>query len=61
MRISQWLSTASLISASACSMAFAATPALAQSEPQAQAAPAEEGAIIVTARRQNERLQDVPA
>ena len=62
MRISQWLSTASLLSASFAGMAFAAAPALAQSEPQAEAAaPAEEGAIIVTARRQNERLQDVPA
>ena len=65
MRISQWLNTASLLSASVAGLAFAATPALAQSAPQAQAAdapaPAEEGAIIVTARRQNERLQDVPA
>lgn len=65
MRISQWLSTASLISASVAGLALSGAPAFAQSEPQAQstdaAAPAEEGAIIVTARRQNERLQDVPA
>ena len=33
MRISQWLSTASLLSASFAGMAFAAAPALAQSEP----------------------------
>ena len=65
MRISQGLNTTSLLSASVAGFAFAAVPALAQSTPQAQAAeaaaPAEEGAIIVTARRQNERLQDVPA
>ncbi|MEI6642847.1 MAG: TonB-dependent receptor [Novosphingobium sp.] len=63
MRISQWFTTTSLVSASLAGVAFAAVPALAQTAPQAQAeaAPAEEGAIIVTARRQNERLQDVPA
>ena len=59
MRISQWLNATGLVTASAISIAFATAPAFAQTE--AAAAPAEEGAIIVTARRQNERLQDVPA
>ncbi len=63
MRISQWLNTTSLVTASLASFAFTGGPALAQAQAadQADAAPAEEGAIIVTARRQNERLQDVPA
>lgn len=58
MRRSHWL-----LLTTACSMACAATPAFAQqSAPQAEAAAGgEDGAIIVTARRQNERLQDVPA
>jgi len=58
MRFSQWLlvSTASVIT-------FAAAPALAQtaSTPQADATDEGDSGIIVTARRQNERLQDVPA
>ncbi|MFM9936657.1 MAG: TonB-dependent receptor [Novosphingobium sp.] len=62
MRISQWLMTASATGIAA-GIAFASVPAFAQSQtsPQAEAAPADEGGIIVTARRQNERLQDVPA
>ncbi|MEO0031298.1 MAG: hypothetical protein RIS94_1056 [Pseudomonadota bacterium] len=58
MRVSQWL-----LSASAGVLALLAVPALAQgpSTPDAASAPEGEGAIIVTARRQNERLQDVPA
>lgn len=59
MRRSQWI-----LLSSACGLAFLATPALAQDSSaqsdQSQAASADEG-IIVTARRQNERLQDVPA
>jgi iron complex outermembrane recepter protein len=48
-----------LLSVSAASLLIAASPALAQdSQPGAAEA---EGEIIVTARRQNERLQDVPA
>ena len=54
MRISRLL-----LSASAVGLAFATTPAFAQ-DSAAEGANAEE-AIIVTARRQNERLQDVPA
>lgn len=60
MRLSQWLlvSTASAIT-------FAAAPAWAQnatsSAPQADASEEGDAGIIVTARRQNERLQDVPA
>ncbi|MDF8334660.1 TonB-dependent receptor [Novosphingobium cyanobacteriorum] len=58
MRVSQWL-----VSASAGVLALSAIPALAQEAPQADAAGAAAGedTIIVTARRQNERLQDVPA
>lgn len=48
-----------LLSASAAGLALGATPAFAQ-DGAADGANAEE-AIIVTARRQNERLQDVPA
>lgn len=58
MRFSQWLlvSTASVIT-------FGAAPAFAQTAatPQADATDEGDSGIIVTARRQNERLQDVPA
>jgi iron complex outermembrane receptor protein len=60
MRLSHahFLATASLLAA-------LATPALAQEAPQPVAqtgiAPGDDSGIIVTARRQNERLQDVPA
>ena len=50
-----------LLFTTACALAGAATPALAQEAPQANAAANDDGGIIVTARRQNERLQDVPA
>lgn len=59
MRRSQWI-----LLSSACGLALAASPALAQAAAdqteQSQSATADDG-IIVTARRQNERLQDVPA
>lgn len=48
-----------LLSASAAGLALGALPALAQDT--AADGASEEEAIIVTARRQNERLQDVPA
>ena len=48
-----------LLSASAASFIFGAVPAFAQQ--QAGEGAGEVDAIIVTARRQNERLQDVPA
>jgi len=48
-----------LLSASAAGLALGATPAFAQDS--AADGANEEEAIIVTARRQNERLQDVPA
>lgn len=48
-----------LLSASAAGLALGATPAFAQDS--AADGASEEEAIIVTARRQNERLQDVPA
>ena len=60
MRFSKWLlvSTASAIT-------FAAAPAWAQNAtsaaPQADTSEDGDAGIIVTARRQNERLQDVPA
>jgi iron complex outermembrane receptor protein len=54
MRISRLL-----LSASAAGLALGATPAFAQDS--AADGASEEDAIIVTARRQNERLQDVPA
>lgn len=59
MRFSQWL-----LLSTAAGIAFASAPAMAQSStaaPQADAESGDESAIIVTARRQNERLQDVPA
>lgn len=61
MRIS-----ASLLSVSFSVLAVSSVPAVAQGDPaagKAEAAPAadDEGSIVVTARRQNERLQDVPA
>ncbi|MEL0209963.1 MAG: hypothetical protein VW891_05175, partial [Novosphingobium sp.] len=54
MRATRYLLTTALLAVAA--------PALAQELPQ-DTATADEGgdAIIVTARRQNERLQDVPA
>jgi iron complex outermembrane receptor protein len=48
-----------LLSASAAGLALGATPVFAQDN--AADGASEEDAIIVTARRQNERLQDVPA
>lgn len=55
MRRSQWI-----LLSTVCGLGFVTAPAFAQdAQPQADAA--EESAIIVTARRQNERLQDVPA
>lgn len=48
-----------LLSASAAGLALGATPVFAQDS--ATDGASEEEAIIVTARRQNERLQDVPA
>ena len=56
MRRSQWI-----LLSTACGLAFAASPTLAQEAPQADTVAAEDEGIIVTARRQNERLQDVPA
>lgn len=60
MRITHWLLTASIPG-----LALAAMPATAQeaANPAADtsATTPDEGSIIVTARRQNERLQDVPA
>lgn len=51
-----------LAAASFATIASAATPALAQDAPVGPvAAEADDDAIIVTARRQSERLQDVPA
>ncbi len=54
MRFTQWMASASIVG-----LAFAAIPALAQ-ETEA-GVESEEGSIIVTARRQNERLIEVPA
>ena len=54
MRVSQWL-----ISASLAGLAIAAAPA--QAQERGGEAPTDVGAIIVTALRQSERLQDVPA
>ena len=51
--------TPMLISASLFSLALASTPAFAQDSTEAASSGEEE--IIVTARRQNERLQDAPA
>jgi len=51
-----------LLNTAALGLLAAATPSFAQESAQDTAAAQEEGdAIIVTARRQNERLQDVPA
>ena len=55
MRITQLLLTASAIG-----LVLGATPAFAQTA-QSGAVEGDSDAIIVTARRQNERLQDVPA
>ena len=55
MRFSSWLQTSSLTLSAG--LALAAVPALADEAP----APKAGEDIIVTARRQNERLQDVPA
>ena len=54
MRVTQWLVSASIVG-----LAMAATPALAQET--AAEAEADNSSIIVTARRQNERLVEVPA
>ena len=55
MRRSQWI-----LLSTVCGLGFVTAPAFAQdAQPQADAA--DDSAIIVTARRQNERLQDVPA
>ncbi|KEO92056.1 TonB-dependent receptor [Erythrobacter longus] len=57
MRQFQFLTAASLIT-----LAAIAAPAAAQTVPSAdEASEEDDNAIIVTARRQNERLQDVPA
>ena len=56
MRVTHWL-----LSASIAGLALVSVPAVAQEAPAASTADEDEGAIIVTARRQNERLQDVPA
>ncbi|MCW1384966.1 TonB-dependent receptor [Novosphingobium sp. KCTC 2891] len=58
MRVSQWL-----LLTTASGLACAAVPAFAQGAPAnaPQAAADADSGIIVTARRQNERLQDVPA
>ena len=60
MRRSDWI-----LFSSACGLALMASPALAQDTSpqsgQSQSAAVEDEGIIVTARRQNERLQDVPA
>ena len=64
MRVTNWL-----MSASITVLAVSAAPALAQGAPADSAADSganaaranDEAAIVVTARRQNERLQDVPA
>lgn len=55
MRRSHWI-----LLSTVCGLGFATAPAMAQ-ESTAQAEASDEAAIIVTARRQNERLQDVPA
>ncbi len=50
-----------LAAASFAAIACASTPAMAQSASDQTAAQDDDNAIIVTARRQSERLQDVPA
>ena len=55
MRRSQWI-----LLSTVCGLGLATAPAVAQQAP-ASAEASDESAIIVTARRQNERLQDVPA
>lgn len=51
-----------LLNSAALGLLAATTPSIAQEVPQETAATEDTGdAIIVTARRQNERLQDVPA
>ncbi len=56
MRATNWL-----LSASIAGLALASAPVQAQEATALNAATPDDGAIIVTARRQNERLQDVPA
>ena len=56
MRVTHWL-----LSASIAGLALVSVPAVAQETPAASTPDEDEDAIIVTARRQNERLQDVPA
>jgi iron complex outermembrane receptor protein len=54
--------TKALLFATAATLPLLATPAIAQSAPDASADTVnDDNAIIVTARRQSERLQDVPA
>ncbi len=50
-----------LLLATIAASPFATTSAFAQEGPQTAQGPADENTIIVTARRQSERLQDVPA
>ena len=50
-----------LLFATAATLPLLAAPAMAQSAPDAAETAEDENAIIVTARRQSERLQDVPA
>ncbi len=59
MRVTRFRVTGWLASASIVGLAIAATPAMAQDS--AAEADEEQGSIIVTARRQNERLVEVPA
>ncbi|NKJ44053.1 TonB-dependent receptor [Novosphingobium sp. SG720] len=61
MRLSHSAFLATASAPAAMLAAALATPALAQEAPQSGAVPADDSGIIVTARRQNERLQDVPA
>ena len=56
MRMTTWMLSASLLG-----LGFVAAPAMAQTDVAAAADADDSEAIIVTARRQNERLQDVPA
>ena len=56
MRVTNWMLSASIVS-----LALVSAPVQAQQTTSAMDDATDEAAIIVTARRQNERLQDVPA